>query len=86
MPNDSLLTLIKKAALDAVTASKPCNTMTGKVQSISPLKIAVGQKMVLDKDFLSVTTAARRHMEIGSRVLLIRQAGGQRFTIVDTLD
>lgn len=85
MPNDSLITLIKRAAIEAVSASKPCDTNVGKVTSLSPLTIAVGQKIVLSSAFLDVTTTAAERMKSGSRVLLIRQSGGQKYTVVDTL-
>ena len=42
-----LVRLIKKAALDAVEASKPCNLVFGTVTSTSPLKISVEQKLTL---------------------------------------
>jgi len=42
-----LVRLIKRAALDAVEASKPCNLVFGTVTSTSPLKINIEQKMTL---------------------------------------
>lgn len=48
MPDaNSLLVVIKKAALDAVNASQPCDFLFGKVTSVKPLKILVEQKMTL---------------------------------------
>jgi len=44
-----LLTAMKKAALDAMEASKPVNVFFGKVLSTSPLQIDVEQKMILGK-------------------------------------
>ncbi|MGN1013843.1 MAG: DUF2577 domain-containing protein [Butyricicoccus sp.] len=84
--NDSFLVLIKKIALDAVRASKPCDWMTGTVKSLSPLVVSVGQKMELEEEFLSVTRTAHYSMKVGSGVLLLRKSGGQRFVIVDVLD
>lgn len=86
MPNENLIQLIKRIAVSAVEASKPCNTFTGKVRSISPLEISVGQKMVLDDDFLSLTSTAKEKIQKGSNVLMIRQAGGQKYIVVDTLE
>lgn len=85
MPNENLVQLIKRIAVSAVEASKPCNTFVGKVQSVSPLTVSVGQKMVVDSDFLSLTATAKERMEEGAKVLMIRQAGGQKYTIIDTL-
>lgn len=82
---NDILQLIKKAALEAVAASKPCTTYVGKVKSASPLQIQVGQKLVLDDEFVDVTQTAAERMATGSRVLLIRQAGGQKYTAIDTL-
>ncbi len=48
LPNaNELVALLKKAALDAVEASKPVNVYFGEVLSASPLKINVEQKMIL---------------------------------------
>lgn len=48
MPDaNELVVLLKKAALDAVEASKPVNVYFGEVLSASPLKINVEQKMIL---------------------------------------
>lgn len=46
---DDLVKIIKKAAVDAVNASKPANIVFGKVVSKSPLKIKVDQKLILGK-------------------------------------
>lgn len=42
-----LMKTIKRAAVDAVKASKPVEVCFGKVTCVSPLKIAVEQKLVL---------------------------------------
>ncbi len=42
-----LIKTVKRAALDAVNASKPVETCFGKVTSVSPLKILVEQKIML---------------------------------------
>ncbi len=86
MPNENLVQLIKKIALDAFTASKPCNVILGRVQKLSPINISVSQKIILDEDFLDITSTAKKNMKEGSRVLMIRQAGGQRYVVIDTLN
>lgn len=48
MPDAVELTkAIKRAAVEAVKASKPAEVCFGKVTGVSPLKIAVEQKMIL---------------------------------------
>ena len=50
MPNAvEFIKLIKKAAVEAVNATKPAEICFGKVTSISPLQILVEQKMTLGK-------------------------------------
>ena len=44
---DDLVKAIKRAAVEAVNASKPANMVFGKVISESPLKIKVDQKLIL---------------------------------------
>lgn len=52
---NDLLESIKKAAQDAVNASKPVNIMYGKVLNTSPLEINVEQKMILHSAQLVLT-------------------------------
>ena len=52
--NDLLMT-IKKAAVEAVEASKPTTLVFGKVISSSPLKVNVEQKMTLSAAQLVLT-------------------------------
>lgn len=58
-----LVKLLKKTALDAVAASKPCNVMFGKVTSISPLKINVEQKMILSEKQLVLSRSVTNFKE-----------------------
>lgn len=52
---DDLLKMIKKAAIEAVNASKPANVVFGKVISVSPLKIKVDQKLILGKSQVTLS-------------------------------
>lgn len=82
--NKNLVQLIKQCAMDAFRASKPCNTYIGKVAKINPLKISVDQKMILDADFLDICESLGE-LKKGDIVLLIRQQGGQKYTVVDRI-
>lgn len=56
MPDvNELVRAMKRAALDAVLASKPVNVYFGQVVSASPLQINVEQKMTLGKAQLILT-------------------------------
>lgn len=56
MPNPiSAVGLVKKAAVEAVEASKPVNLLFGTVISTSPLKIQVDQKAIYTEKMLVLT-------------------------------
>ena len=52
---NDLLNIVKKAAIEAVNASQPCDFYFGKVISAKPLKISVEQKMTLGAAQLILT-------------------------------
>lgn len=51
----SSVELVKKAAVEAVEASKPVNLLFGQVISASPLKIQVDQKAIYTEKMLVLT-------------------------------
>lgn len=53
--SDDFVKAIKRAAVEAVNASKPANVVFGRVISESPLKIKVNQKLILSKQQLVLT-------------------------------
>lgn len=56
-----LIKTIKRAAVDAVEASKPVEVCFGKVTSAFPLKILVEQKMTLGKEQLVLCQNVTEH-------------------------
>lgn len=50
----NLVPLIKKAAIDAVAASKPMCVLSGEVVSVEPLCIAIEQRFMLTEEFIIV--------------------------------
>lgn len=81
----NLSQLIKKCAMEAFKASKPCDVMVGKVKTVSPLTIAVGQQLIIDDDFLIVCDTAKNKIAKNKSVALVRQSSGQRFLVIDTI-
>ena len=80
----NLTQTIKKAAMDAVRASKPCDILTGTITSINPLKIKISQRVTLESDFFDVTeTFDKKTRKTGDKVVLIQGAGAQRYLIID---
>lgn len=84
MSSTDFLFLIKKAAIEAVEASKPVKIEYGKVAKTSPLEILVEQKKRLDIDFLVITNAAKEAgLAVGDKVVLLQQQGGQMYIVLD---
>lgn len=80
-----MVQLIKKIAVEAVQASKPCSIMVGKVLKTNPIEIQVKQNMILDDTFLQIPKRLKKELNKGDKVALIRQDGGQLFYILDQL-
>lgn len=117
MGDSSLLQLIKRAAVEAVEAAKPCDYRIGTVISDSPLKIKVSQTMEIEESFLHLSRnvtdfkvkismnaqsvyhtthtnpsdtwideqeiTVHNALKKGEKVLMLRKAGGQEYTVID---
>ena len=57
----NLVEVIKRVALEAVSASNPTALVIGQVTSTNPLQITVEQKLTLDEDFLIPTSNVKDH-------------------------
>lgn len=90
-----LVKTIKRAALDAVEASKPVQVCFGKVISVSPLEILVEQKLLLGErqlvlcrnvcDMGKPQVTIHNGLVVGDEVILLRQQGGQKYVAVDRI-
>ncbi|MDE5996030.1 MAG: DUF2577 domain-containing protein [Eubacterium sp.] len=81
--SNDLLTIIKKAAMEAIEASQPSDFCFGKVISKKPLKISVEQKMVLSSAQLVLTKTAQNNLSVDEKVVLLKQKGGQKYLVLD---
>ncbi|WP_153957397.1 DUF2577 family protein, partial [Clostridioides difficile] len=50
--SQDLLQIIKKAAMDAVETSNPMRVVFGTIESISPLRVKIEQKLSIGEIFL----------------------------------
>lgn len=87
LDNNSILEMIKQAAVEAVEAMQPCHIVFGKIISLSPLKISVDQKLVLTTAQLAFTQTGRAvvnaQVTTGAKLAMIRQQGGQMYLVLD---
>ena len=76
------LKLIKKAAIDAVAASKPVTLCFGKIVTSLPIRIDVEQKIILGENQIVLTQSMERMLP-GDEVVLLRIQGGQKYIVLD---
>lgn len=76
--SSGIVDTIKKIAVNAFEASKPVNLLFGKVISVDPVKIQVGEFLTLTKEFLVINGTVAENDE----VTLIRCQGGQKYVVL----
>ena len=76
-----LLKIMKQAATEAVNASNPVAVCMGNVKSVSPLKIKLGQKLMLSEKQL-IKCKEIGNLKEQDNVVLLRQQGGQKYIIL----
>ena len=78
--SSGIINSIKQVALNVFAASNPVKLLFGKVISINPVKIQVGELLTLDRDFLIINGEIFE----GDNVTLIRCQGGQKYVVLGT--
>lgn len=74
---------IKKAAIEAVEASKPVTALFGTVVSVDPLQVKIDQYEPLDKTFLTIPEhILAGGLDVGDKVVLLGPKGGQRYVVI----
>ncbi|MDR0326299.1 MAG: DUF2577 domain-containing protein [Oscillospiraceae bacterium] len=81
MPN--LLSLIKRAAVEAVDEAAPCAAFFGRVESLLPFRVRVENRLLLEEDQLIWTGKAAESADEKSSVLLLRVQGGGKYIVMD---
>ena len=77
-----LLQLIKKAAVDAVEARKPCDVMFATVEKTEPVAVKIENSLTIPSELLVFTDGAKQNMSAGCRVILLRKSGGQQYVVL----
>lgn len=81
---------IRILAKQAYLGSKPTQRVFGTVSKIDPLEIQINEKLVLKGSFLKVTQTVKNYLtwgfiEVGDKVVMTMQQGGQLFIVDDML-
>ena len=77
--------LIKKAALEAVAATKPCRIVYGRVASVSPFSVRIDQKHTLSGNILVLPPRLKEILREGDAVAMLMQNGGQSYFIMERM-
>lgn len=78
------LQAVKRAAVDAVLATQPSEPFVGTVSSVSPLRVRLNQRLVLEAGHL-LCLSDIGDLGRGDTVALLRFAGGQKYLILGRL-
>lgn len=78
--SSGIIETIKQVAINAFEASKPVKVLFGKVISTDPVKIQVGERLTLTREFLVINGT----VNVGDNVTLIRCQGGQKYVVLGT--
>ena len=78
--SSGIIETIKKTALAAFEATNPVKLLFGKVISVDPVKIQVGEYLTLTREFLVINGT----IATGDDVTLIRCQGGQKYVVLGT--
>ncbi|MEO1815244.1 MAG: DUF2577 domain-containing protein [Acetobacterium sp.] len=104
---------LKQLSAETGAGLNPVIIATGVVESVSPVKIRIDQKILLTGKMLRLTTAVKDHdvditingvsdsrgdsisgrttvtvhngLKIGESVFMIRDQGGQKYTVIDRM-
>jgi hypothetical protein len=75
---------IKQVVKGVISSSKLCDLVFGTVESASPLKIRIDQKLVLESGELIIGSVCKSDpLNVNESVVLLRQSGGQQFFVLD---
>lgn len=78
--SSGIIDTIKRIALNAFEASNPVKLLFGKVISVDPVKIQVGEYLTLTKEFLVINGSVEKDDDVS----LIRCQGGQKYVVLGT--
>lgn len=78
--SSGIIETIQKTAIAAFEATNPVKLLFGKVISVDPVKIQVGEYLTLTREFLVINGT----VEENDNVTLIRCQGGQKYVVLGT--
>lgn len=77
--------IIKKSVLQVINAIRFTEICIGDVIEEDPLKIKIEEKLFLSDNEIIKTSSFSGLIKKGTRLLFIREGGGQRYFLIDTI-
>ncbi len=81
----NFLDIIKSSVLNVVNSIKFVETYIGEVVEEEELKIKLDEKLFVTEEQIIRTSNFNEPIKNGTKLFMIRESGGQRFFIVDTI-
>ena len=75
-----IIDVIKQVAVNAAEANSPVKILYGVVMTANPIKVKIGEELILDEEFLTVNGT----VDDNDEVIVIRQQGGQKYIVLGT--
>jgi len=77
-----MIEAIKEIVKNYINSMKPARLVFGKVESVAPLTVRVNEKLIIPAEMV-VWPPALTQYDIGKKVLMIQQEGGQQYYILE---
>lgn len=80
-----MLSVMRNIAEGVYESRKSMNIFTGKVSSVAPLTVDCGGLQRIPSALLTVCSGAADRLQVGALVVILREGGGQKYYILDTV-
>jgi hypothetical protein len=77
-----MIEMIKEIVKNYLNSVRLTKLVSGKVESVSPLKVRINEKLLLP-EALILWPPVLQPEDVGKSVLMIQQEGGQKFYILE---
>ncbi|TCM93132.1 uncharacterized protein DUF2577 [Paenibacillus sp. BK033] len=76
---------VKKIVKEYLSSIQPVAVMYGSVTNTNPLEVNVDQRLTFTADFLIIPEHIGTSLEPGAKLILLREAGGEKFVAIGRL-
>jgi hypothetical protein len=77
-----MIEAIKEIVKNYINSMKPARLVFGKVETVAPLAVRVNEKLLIPSEMF-VWPPVLTQYDIGKKVLMIQQEGGQQYYILE---